>query len=659
MKIGIFTDTYLPDINGVATSSHILKSVLEKNGHEVVVVTSELPEDSTYIDDDYIMRLPGIEIKKLYGYRMSNIFSFRGMRELAKEDLDIIHIQTEFGIGIFGKIVGQFLNLPVVYTYHTMYEDYSHYFGGNIGPVNALFKKSIERVSRIYGDNCTELVVPSEKTQEALVGYGIEKEMHIIPTGLNLSKFDYKNIDMSDVQQIKDKYDLNNKYVVTFLGRLAAEKSIDVLLDAMTLLKQQGINDIVLMIVGKGPILDELKEDAVRLQVADSVIFTGPVDSSLVPLYYHASDVFVSASITETQGLTYIEAQASSLVVLARKDKNLEEVIEDGINGFFYNDATELAQKIIQTKNNDMEVIRANAYESAKKYSDQAFYEKIIHVYNQAIEHKHYSYKVVNIYPLAKQRYECVLKADSNEITFELSETIINKYGLYKGRIIEQDEYEALNDHEKVSEAYQKSLKFLTVKDYTKKQIIEKLNKLDLYDDIQIDMTVNLLIEKNLINDEEYATDYFNRASKLGLGVNKAISNLRIKGIDDDIIEKCKEAYGEESEFHAALEIVEKAYSKNSKKSRVALINAIGDKLYMKGFSSKVINKVLSTFDFAPNEELEEELILKEFDKAFNRYGDKYDGKQLYNKIYIHLIRRGFDYELIKQVMKEGGYENE
>lgn len=658
MKIGIFTDTYLPDINGVATSSHILRHALEKHGHEVLIVTSELPDDSDYQDEENVLRLPGIEMKKIYGYRISNIFSFKGMKEITNQGLDVIHIQTEFGIGIFGKIAAQILNLPVVYTYHTMYEDYSHYVAGGLTPLNTIVKKSIENISRIYGDNCTELIVPSEKTKEALISYGLEKDAHIIPTGLILDAFDEKNIDKEKVAAIREQYQIKDEFVVTFLGRLAPEKSVELILEAGALLKQDGVQ-FKMMIVGKGPSLDDLKEEARRLKIDDVVIFTGPVTSDQVPNYYHASDMFVSASITETQGLTFIEAQASGLVVLARHDKNLESVIVDGKNGFYFTDARDLAEKIKMVQAMDTTDIRHQAYLDAQQYSDDVFYEKVYKVYQLAIEHKHYSYKVQNLFPLKNNRYECVLKSDENEITFELPESIINKYGLYKGKTVERDEFDALNDHEKVAEAYQRALRFLTVKDYTKKQIVEKLNRLELYDDIQIDMTVNLLMDKNLINDEEYTIDYLQRASKLGLGINKAISNLRMKGIEDEVIEKNREAYGEEQEYETALEIVEKAYAANSRKSRTAMIDAIADKLYLKGFSSAVINKVMTTFDFYADEELEEELILKEFDKAFKRYSQKFDGKPLYNKIYIYLMRKGFDYQLIKQVMKESGYEDE
>ena len=196
MRIAIFSDTYIPDINGVATSTKILKDELVKHGHDVVVVTSELPSDSDYMDDphDNILRVPGLEIQALYGYRACNIYSFKGMREIKGMNIEVIHVQTEFGVGIFGRIVGETLNIPVVYTYHTMWADYSHYVNPvNSGAIDGLIKKAITRISKFYGDKSTELIVPSLKTKEALELYGLNKDVHIIPTGLELEKFDPKN----------------------------------------------------------------------------------------------------------------------------------------------------------------------------------------------------------------------------------------------------------------------------------------------------------------------------------------------------------------------------------------------------------------------------------------------------------------------------------
>ena len=127
MRIGIFTDTYLPDINGVATASHILRNELVKHGHEVLVVTTEIKEGTTYEDDPNVIRLSGIEMKWLYDYRLANFYSAKAMKMIRQANLDLIHVQTEFSVGIFGKIAAQILNIPVVYTYHTQYEDYVHY----------------------------------------------------------------------------------------------------------------------------------------------------------------------------------------------------------------------------------------------------------------------------------------------------------------------------------------------------------------------------------------------------------------------------------------------------------------------------------------------------------------------------------------------------
>ena len=167
MKIALFSDTYIPDINGVATSTNILRNELVRLGHDVLVVTSELPSDSDYDAslDEQILRVPGLEIQALYGYRACNIFSFKGMKEIKKFAPEVIHVQTEFGIGIFGRIAGEYLDVPVVYTYHTMWTDYSHYVNPiNSETVDTVVKKVITKISKFYGNSCQGLIVPSNKT---------------------------------------------------------------------------------------------------------------------------------------------------------------------------------------------------------------------------------------------------------------------------------------------------------------------------------------------------------------------------------------------------------------------------------------------------------------------------------------------------------------
>ena len=662
MRIAIFSDTYTPDINGVATSTKILKDELINHGHEVLVVTSELPSESDYEDDpnDNILRVPGLEIQALYGYRACNIYSFKGMKEIKSMNIEVIHVQTEFGIGIFGRIVGEALNIPVVYTYHTMWADYSHYVNPiNSTAIDGLIKKAITRISKFYGDKSAELIVPSIKTKEALEKYGLHKNMHIIPTGLELDKFDPKNKDDKLINQIKEKYGIKEQFIVTFLGRIAKEKSIDVLIDAMKEIVKENDN-ILCLIVGGGPYLDELKELVKDDQIEKYIIFTGPKLSQEVPSYYHLSNVFVSASVTETQGLTYIEAMASGIPAVARYDQNLENVIIDGVNGYFFKETNELASILLNMMNSDCSKMAREAYLHAMKFSSEVFYEKVIDVYKLAIKQKYYTYKVKSIYEIKDSMNEVIFLFDESEIILELSDKIIKSYELEVGKEISKETFDILKDHEQVTRAYNKALKFLTVKDYTYNQMKKKLMDSGNYDDAQLDTTLELLQNKNLINDEEYTVNYLKRCTRLGVGLNKAIYNLRNYGVSDEIIDQCLEKNSFDDEYLAATKIIDTYYNRNIGFSYKAMLKKIRDKLYIKGFTNEAIEKALSDYDFEFDYEKEHNALEKEFIKQKKKYSKKYDTNQLKEKIINNLLRKGYNYEDIKEIMnKEGALEDE
>ena len=662
MRIAIFSDTYTPDINGVATSTKILKDELINHGHEVLVVTSELPSESDYEDDpnDNILRVPGLEIQALYGYRACNIYSFKGMKEIKSMNIEVIHVQTEFGIGIFGRIVGEALNIPVVYTYHTMWADYSHYVNPiNSTAIDGLIKKAITRISKFYGDKSAELIVPSIKTKEALEKYGLHKNMHIIPTGLELDKFDPKNKDDKLINQIKEKYGIKDQFIVTFLGRIAKEKSIDVLIDAMKEIVKENDN-ILCLIVGGGPYLDELKELVKDDQIEKYIIFTGPKLSQEVPSYYHLSNVFVSASVTETQGLTYIEAMASGIPAVARYDQNLENVIIDGVNGYFFKETNELVSILLNMMNSDCSKMAREAYLHAMKFSSEVFYEKVIDVYKLAIKQKYYTYKVKSIYEIKDSMNEVIFLFDESEIILELSNKIIKSYELEVGKEISKETFVILKDHEQVTRAYNKALKFLTVKDYTYNQMKKKLMDSGNYDDAQLDTTLELLQNKNLINDEEYTVNYLKRCTRLGVGLNKAIYNLRNYGVSDEIIDQCLEKNSFDDEYLAATKIIDTYYNRNIGFSYKAMLKKIRDKLYIKGFTNEAIEKALSDYDFEFDYEKEHNALEKEFIKQKKKYSKKYDTNQLKEKIINNLLRKGYNYEDIKEIMnKEGALEDE
>lgn len=658
MNIALFSDTYLPDINGVATSTHILKKELKKHGHHVLVVTTILPHDSDYIDEDNdILRLPGIDLKKLYGYRASNIYSFKGMKELKEFQPDIIHVQTEFGIGIFGKIAGEILNVPVCYTYHTMWADYSHYIApGNIKAVDQAAKKVIEKISKIYGNSCSELIVPSQKTADALISYGISNSIHVIPTGLELDDFSIENKKQQQIDKIIQEYQLQDKFVVIFLGRIAPEKSIDILIDAMEDIVKVKDN-ICLMVVGGGPQLDELKDIVEKKNLQQYIYFTGPKESQYVPSFYHASDLFVSASVTETQGLTFIEAMASGIPVLARYDKNLDGVICDGRNGYFFKDKDDLVQKIIDLSQSDLSQLSAAAIEDAQQYSSENFYQKILQTYEQALSKHHYCYKVVSIIPENDHQYTVAFQFDHHQILMTLSGQVIDRYGLFVGQLVDREELDALKDQEQVSKAYKLALKYLTYKDYTYAKMQKKLNDKGDFDDIQIEMTMDLLMQKNLIDDAEYTKNYFQKATRLGLGMNKIIYHLKNEGVSPFVIDEFLEKYSQDVEYDKAVEIVQKLYRENTTRPQYALIQNIRNKLFNKGFSQDVVEKAIENFDFSMPKEHTMNLLTKEYNRVYNRYKNRYSSNVLKSKIITFLVQKGYEYddviEIIQQLWEE------
>nr|WP_317999998.1 RecX family transcriptional regulator [uncultured Faecalibacillus sp.] len=657
MKIALFSDTYIPDINGVATSTNILRNELVNLGHDVLVVTSELPSDTTYdaSQDEQVLRVPGLEIQALYGYRACNIFSFKGMKEIKRFNPEVIHVQTEFGIGIFGRIAGEYLDIPVVYTYHTMWTDYSHYVNPiNSETVDAVVKKVITKISKFYGNSCQGLIVPSNKTKEALLHYGLkQKNVYTIPTGLELERFSIRNKDDVLCQELIKKYHLEGHFVLTFLGRIAPEKSITVIIDALKEVVK--INDnIRFLIVGGGPQLDELKEYVKNDHIEPYVIFTGPQSGKMVPAHYHISNMFISASLSETQGLTYIEAMASNIPVIARYDDQLVDVINDGENGFFFKDESELPQLILKAMSMDLNFLKQNALKKASEYSGETFAKNVLKVYKKAILTKEYIYKVVSIFPVKNNKNEVSFSYDENDsaVTLELSDKIIDQYDLHRGKIVDREQFNTLKDLEQISRAYNKALKYLSIKDYTEYQMRKKLMDSGDYDDAQLDATIQLLSEKNLINDKMYAMNYFKRCTRLGIGHNKAIYNLRNYGIETEIIDMCLEELDDDEEYQAALLLINNYYQRNSTISYRNIQRKIKEKLFLKGFTNDIIDKAMAEYDFEYDLDKEKAALEKDYFKAHHRYEKKLKGKDLKNKIIDTLLKKGYNYEDIKNILE-------
>ena len=398
MKIGIFSDTYYPHINGVATSIKMLEEELIKKGHKVYIVTVN-PDSMKYKyeDDGRIIRIPGIPTG-IYDYRLTSTYSFKAVNKIKEWDLDVIHTQTEFGIGTYARVIGRQFGIPVVHTYHTMYEDYVYYI--TKGHFDTSSKKIVEYITKFYCDKTIkELIVPTKKTYDLFKEkYKFDRNVHIIPTGINVENFYKENVDWNKVESLKKKLNISKEdKTLLFLGRIAKEKNIDFLIDNhVDILKEYP--NCKLIIVGDGPDLEEYKDLCKKKGIQDNVIFTGKVPWTDTKLYYNMVDIFVTASKTETQGLTVVEAMAASKPVVAIDDESFNTTVIDDLTGYLFNTNKEYKEKIKSLLKDDELIVKMGnqGRVNSLAYSSSFFAERVLSVYKLAIENSGDSKKLAN-----------------------------------------------------------------------------------------------------------------------------------------------------------------------------------------------------------------------------------------------------------------------
>lgn len=365
MKILITTDWYAPVVNGVVVSVLLLQRELEKLGHEVRVVT--LAPGLRSFRKGQVYYIGSVDAGKIYpGARLRLGRSGALLRQLEEWGPDIVHSQCEFSTLRVAMAIARRMDVPVVHTYHTVYEDYTHYL-----PIGKKTGKYVATtLSRRVCRRVACVVVPSQKVERLLRSYGVKRRIEVIPTGIDLSAY-RQAPDPKRQEELRKKLGIpRGKLVLLYLGRMAKEKGLE---ELMEYLAQAGRKDAVLLLVGDGPDREEALACAREKKLP--VIFAGMVPHGEVPEYYRLGDIFVTASTSETQGLTYFEALAAGLPVLCRKDPCLEGVIEDGVNGWQYEGKEEFCRRLEEFCADKplRKQMALAAEETAERFSAEAF----------------------------------------------------------------------------------------------------------------------------------------------------------------------------------------------------------------------------------------------------------------------------------------------
>ena len=393
MRIGLFTDQYYPFVSGVVTSIKMLYDGLTNLGHECYIVTS-MAEDK--IKDLEKQRKNVINIygrpypfKDLRDYRYT--FSHRKYLKTIKNlNLDIIHVHTEYNISKLAILAHKKLHIPMVHTLHTLWSDYFKY-------VSPFFDKHFHKLMEKYlrklftgpvSKNSIIDIVPTKKVYDQSLKYGLNSDIRIIPTGIDLDKFNPKHFTNQQINDLKNKLGIKpNQFVFLYIGRASKEKNIITLLNSYAK-ACKGNFDTVFVLVGGGPQLEELKEYCKELQIDNQVIFTNTIPREKLPIYYQLGDIFVNASQSETQGLTYIEALGSSIPLLVQKDDCIKDVVENYYNGIYFEGEDDLTLKMkeILRAPETLKKIKSNTINSVFEYSKETYALRVFVLYEEAIE---------------------------------------------------------------------------------------------------------------------------------------------------------------------------------------------------------------------------------------------------------------------------------
>ncbi|MHC9533065.1 glycosyltransferase family 4 protein [Dellaglioa sp. BT-FLS60] len=376
MNIGIFTDTYFPQVSGVATSIKTLRNELEKEGHTVYIFTTTDPRVDKTVYERNIFRFSSIPFISFTDRRIAVRGLFQAYQVAKELNLDVVHTQTEFSMGWIGKFVARNLKVPCLHTYHTMYEDYLHYIANG----KLLKPYHVKQMTKTFTFHMSGIIAPSARVQNLLQEYGVKSEMRVIPTGVDISQF-----EQVETEDYRAKLDIaEDRPVMLALSRLAFEKNTKEIIDGMPAIIEK-IPNVLLLIVGDGPARETLEAQVVTLNLQENIRFTGEVDNDEVCHFYQLADLFVSASVTESQGLTFIEALAAGTPVLAKTGEYTDELMDQPEIGKTFASEAEMVTDIIYYFNKRNEKINPEPrLDKLKEISAATFGSKVAAFYQDA-----------------------------------------------------------------------------------------------------------------------------------------------------------------------------------------------------------------------------------------------------------------------------------
>jgi 1,2-diacylglycerol 3-alpha-glucosyltransferase len=381
MKIAIFSDTYYPQINGVVTSTRILFRELERLGHTVLIIGPRM--EGSHRSTHKVWRFRSAPFPFQKEYRLISPVS-RQLTKFKDMNFDLVHIQTPFSLGHLAQYLSWKHDIPMVHTYHTFWAEYAHYLP--FVPKKFVNKMDNLLFSKNFCNRCQHIIAPSGQMKDKLDEYGITTPITIIPTGIELDK-----IQAIDGSTFRDEYKIkNNAPMLIFVGRCGLEKNVFFLLESFKeILKKK--SNAVLFIAGDGPERINMEAYVKEFGMDKNVIFAGYISHEDIFRAYSEADVIMFPSKTETQGLSLLEGLAMGKPAVCINEMGVTSILENNIGGFLTEeDIGKYSQKVLELLDNKQlhKTKQQEALSRANTFSSRSMVDKILQVYEQAIQDK-------------------------------------------------------------------------------------------------------------------------------------------------------------------------------------------------------------------------------------------------------------------------------
>lgn len=378
MKIAYFTETYLPNTDGVVTSILSFRKELEERGHEVYIFCSGSRKAKKENRDSKVFYHLSTPFRPYPDYKIA-IFPFYSIEMARRLEIDLLHTHGMATMGLSAASASFFLGLPLVGTFHTFLSEAVHLIADRKA-TRKFAQQRAWKYLRWYYRKCDVIIAPTDTTRKILVEHGF-KDVKVIPSGVDIERF-RPDLDGSAVRR---ELGLENAQIVLHVGRVSKEKNLEVLIAAAPIILGEA-PEVRFVIVGGGPAEQFYREQVRKQGLQNYFKFTGRVEDEKLPLCYAASDALVFPSKFETQGLVSLEAMASGKPVAGANYLAIGEIVKDGYNGFLFNPDDPLAcANAVMSALAKRKALAENCLETAEAYSVKRCTDKLVALYKEVL----------------------------------------------------------------------------------------------------------------------------------------------------------------------------------------------------------------------------------------------------------------------------------